>query len=190
MLLEFDQLQGLGLLTLSAVLLGGAGCQNIDNNSVCSFLNLQVYVFFFSLYLVSVGLAGHKPCVQAFGADQFDGNDPVECKAKSSFFNWWYFCMCSGTLLSVTILNYIEDNLSWALGFGIPCVLMVVALVVFLFGTTSYRYSIRGEVESPFGRISRVFVAAIKNFRAAHPEFGLEEEALGLSVDPSSKQLK
>ncbi|KAK9929712.1 hypothetical protein M0R45_026800 [Rubus argutus] len=67
---------GLGLLTLSAVLPSS---------------QLQVLLFFFSLYLVAVGQGGHKPCVQAFGADQFDRHDPEECKAKCSFFNWWYF---------------------------------------------------------------------------------------------------
>ncbi|MBA0692250.1 hypothetical protein Goari_009824, partial [Gossypium aridum] len=46
------------------------------------------------------------------------------------------------------ILNHIsEDNLSWVLGFGILCIIMVVALVValivFLCGTTTYRYNVK-----------------------------------------------
>ncbi|KAK9271228.1 hypothetical protein L1049_026818 [Liquidambar formosana] len=88
---------GLGLLTLSAVLpsLNPSYCQDTNRTTPCSPPQFQVILFFFSLYLVAVGQGGHKPCVQAFGADQFDGHDPVECKAKSSFFNWWYFSLCA-----------------------------------------------------------------------------------------------
>ncbi|PON47026.1 Proton-dependent oligopeptide transporter family [Parasponia andersonii] len=66
-----------------------------------------------------------------------------ECKAKSSFFNWWYFGVCAGaSVLSIFVVSYKQDNLSWALGFRIPCMAMVLALVIFLLGTTTYMYSI------------------------------------------------
>ncbi|XP_022718284.1 protein NRT1/ PTR FAMILY 5.10-like isoform X2 [Durio zibethinus] len=83
---------GLGLLTLSAMLtsLSNSDCQNTNNITSCSTPKILVFSFNFSLYLVAIGQGGHKPCVQAFGADQFDGNDPKESIAKSSFFNWWF----------------------------------------------------------------------------------------------------
>uniref|UniRef100_A0A803M354 Uncharacterized protein n=1 Tax=Chenopodium quinoa TaxID=63459 RepID=A0A803M354_CHEQI len=100
----------------------------------------QTISIFFSLYLVAIGQSGHKPCVQAFGADQFDGQDPQESKAKSSFFNWWYLGMCLGPLLVISVLNYIQDNVGWGLGFGIPCIIMTIALVIFLLGSQTYRF--------------------------------------------------
>ncbi|KAJ8650614.1 hypothetical protein MRB53_003637 [Persea americana] len=154
---------GLGLLTLSAALhsLQPAACEieNLSTSSCPSRTRFQVVFFFFSLYVVALAEGGHKPCVQAFGADQFDPHNPEESKSKSSFFNWWYFGVCSGNVISLWILNYIQDNLSWGLGFGVPCISMMVALAVFLLGTKTYRYYVK-EKKDPFMSILVVFVAA------------------------------
>ncbi|KAL6179151.1 hypothetical protein ACLB2K_050667 [Fragaria x ananassa] len=166
---------GLGLLTVSAVLPSS---------------ELQVLMFFFSLYLVAVGQGGHKPCVQAFGADQFDRNYPEESKAKSSFFNWWYFGICAGPLLTLAVLDYIQDNLSWGLGFSLPFVVMVFALLIFLSGTRKYRFSIKGEEENAFGRIGKVFAAALRNRRTTSLATALEEESRGTLPHHSSEQFK
>lgn len=98
---------------------------------------------------------GHKPCVQAFGADQFDQNDPEESVSKSSFFNWWYCAMCAGTVVTLLVLNYVQDNIGWGLGFGIPCAAMVVALFIFLLGTKTYRFYAL-EKKSPYAGIGTV----------------------------------
>ncbi|XP_019095144.1 PREDICTED: protein NRT1/ PTR FAMILY 5.10-like isoform X2 [Camelina sativa] len=145
-------------------------------------------MFFSALYLVALAQGGHKPCVQAFGADQFDEKDPKECKQKTSFFNWWYFSMCFGTLVTLWVLNYIQDNLSWALGFGIPCIAMVVALLIFLLGTRAYRFSVRREGQSPFARIVNVYVAAVKNWGVSASAVADAEERFGLVSLKSSQQ--
>ncbi|KAJ4967200.1 hypothetical protein NE237_019049 [Protea cynaroides] len=169
---------GLGLLTLSAVLpsLTPPSCPNSINTTSCHPPQYQIIFFFSSLYLVAFAQGGHKPCVQAFGADQFDGQHPEEYKSKSSFFNWWYFGMCGGIVCTHLILNYIQDNLSWGLGFGIPCVCMIVALVIFLLGTKTYRYSFKDDNHNPFKRIAQVFVAAVKNWRTTPPTTSVDEE--------------
>uniref|UniRef100_A0A5B6YQ37 Peptide/nitrate transporter n=1 Tax=Davidia involucrata TaxID=16924 RepID=A0A5B6YQ37_DAVIN len=183
---------GLGLLTISAVLpsLGSSDYQNYVKNMPSSPHELQVIFFFFALYLVAFAQGGHKPCVQAFGADQFDSQDPKECKAKSSFFNWWYFSLCAGTLTTLLILNYIQDNLNWGLGFGIPCVAMAIALVIFLLGSMTYRFSIKGDEKSPFLRIGQVFIKAGKNWRTPSSAIAIEEEAQGILPHQGSQQFK
>ncbi|XAR57475.1 hypothetical protein NMG60_11025632 [Bertholletia excelsa] len=189
---SFLYILGLGLLMLSAVLpsLNYSDCQSVTNSGFCSTPQLQVILFFFSLYLVAVAQGGHKPCVQAFGADQFDVQDPRECIAKSSFFNWWYFSLCFGTMFTVSILNYIQDNLDWGLGFGIPCVMMAVALVIFLVGTITYRFGIKSEEKSAFTRIGLVFIKAARNWRTTSSAIAMEEESQGILPHQGSEQFK
>ncbi|XWS24769.1 hypothetical protein CRYUN_Cryun27aG0012800 [Craigia yunnanensis] len=183
---------GLGLLTLSAMLtsLSNSDCQNTNNITSCSTPQVLVFSFIFSLYLVAIAQGGHKPCVQAFGADQFDGNDPKESIAKSSFFNWWYFTLSTGVLLSLLIVVYIQDNLSWALAFGILCTIMLVALLVFLLGTKTYRYTAKVNEENPFTRIGQVFVIAVNNRHNAPPATVAEVEVLQTLPQQSSEQFK
>ncbi|XAR57476.1 hypothetical protein NMG60_11025634 [Bertholletia excelsa] len=189
---SFLYILGLGLLTLSAVLpsLNYSDCQSVTNSGLCSTPQLQVILFFFSLYLVAVAQGGHKPCVQAFGADQFDAQDPQECIAKSSFFNWWYFCLCLGTMFTLLILNYIQDNLNWGLGFGIPCIMMALALVIFLVGTITYRFGIRSDEKSAFTRIGLVFIKAARNWRTTPSAIAMEEESQGILPHQGSEQFK
>ncbi|PWA42537.1 proton-dependent oligopeptide transporter family [Artemisia annua] len=166
----------LGLLALSTLL--PTNCESVIGGSSCS-LHLQVILFFISLYLVAFAQGGHKPCVQAFGADQFDANDPDECRSKSSFFNWWYFGMCAGPTVGTFVLSYIQDSLSWALGFGIPCIVMGFALTVFLLGTRTYRFVEKTEEKSAFARIGHVFVEAARNRRITHSALSVEDQACG-----------
>ncbi|WJX43494.1 hypothetical protein P8452_30584 [Trifolium repens] len=180
---------GLGLLTLSAMLpsITNSKCQ-IDSKLIFCSPNSQVILFFISLYLVAIGQGGHKPCVQAFGADQFDEQNPKEHKSRSSFFNWWFFTMVAGCAATILVLSYIQDNYSWILGFGIPCVVMVIALIVFMFGTMTYRFNIKDNDKSPFLRIGRVFIAAVRNSRETLRIEAFEEDCDGILHRQSSKQ--
>ncbi|KAF7124292.1 hypothetical protein RHSIM_Rhsim12G0006600 [Rhododendron simsii] len=180
---------GLSLLTLSAILPSPSSpdCKKGAKIATCSPSRFQVMLFFFSLYIVAVAQGGHKPCVQAFGADQFDGQDSKETKAKSSFFNWWYLGLVGGSATAVLLLNYIQDNLNWALGFGIPCISMAIALLVFLMGTRTYRYPIKRHDKNPFLRIGKVFANAAWNWRATDSMRLSEMEAQG-ALPPESSQ--
>lgn len=179
---DWDELQGLSLLTFSTIL--------PVTTSDGEVARPQLIFFFFSLYLVALAQGGHKPCVQAFGADQFDVNDPEECKARSSFFNWWYFAFSAGLFVTLFILNYVQDNVGWVLGFGIPCIAMLTALVIFLIGTWTYRFSIRREERGPFLRIGRVFIVAVNNWRITPSAVTSEEEACGTLPCHGSDQFR
>lgn len=118
--------------------------------------------------MVAFAQGEHKPCVQAFGADQFDEEDERESVSQSSFFNWWFFAVTGGVLLALLVLRYIEENLSWELGFGIPCILMCFSVVIFLLGSRTYRFRVNGNERNPFVRIGWVFIIAMRNWRTTY----------------------
>ncbi|XBI66977.1 hypothetical protein VPH35_046417 [Triticum aestivum] len=139
---------GLGMLTLSSILAPQQPAQFGDHmdSALSSTSTIHLAFFYVSLYIVAFAQGGHKPCVQAFGADQFDENDPEEFALRSSFFNWWYFGTYAGSVVTVSILNYIQDNISWQFGFGIPC--MVVKHILSLVRTWHASWSLRSSDDS------------------------------------------
>ncbi|XP_010428077.1 PREDICTED: protein NRT1/ PTR FAMILY 5.12-like [Camelina sativa] len=161
-------IMGLGLLTYSATIPDLCGDQEAHVSCVSQ---VKVGVFFCALYLIALGEGGFKVCLRTFGADQFDEQDPIESKAKSSYFNWLYFAISTGIFTTRLVINYVQENLSWALGYGIPCLSMMLSLFLFLLGIKTYRFNTKGEKRqgqkhnNPFVRIGRVLIAAAKNRR-------------------------
>ncbi|KAH7683774.1 Proton-dependent oligopeptide transporter family protein [Dioscorea alata] len=144
----------------------------------------QYAIFFVGLYLIALGTGGIKPCVSSFGADQFDDTDPLERVSKGSYFNWFYFSINIGSLISGTLLVWIQDNYGWGLGFGIPTVFMALAILSFFSGTTVYRFQKPGG--SPFTRNFQVIVASIRKWHIAIPHdssllFELPNATVGLN---------
>lgn len=157
---------GMCTLTLSASIpaLKPAECVG----SVCpSASPAQYAVFFFGLYLIALGTGGIKPCVSSFGADQFDDTDPKERVKKGSFFNWFYFSINIGALISSSFIVWIQDNAGWGLGFGIPALFMGFAIASFFSGTSLYRFQRPGG--SPITRMCQVFVASFRKWNLEVP---------------------
>lgn len=174
-------MQGMFILTLSASIpfLKPQPC--LEMGSDCTEANFSQYaVFFIGLYLIAFGTGGIKPCVSSFGADQFDDTDPIEKVKKGSFFNWFYFSINIGALISSSFLVYVQDNYGWAIGFGIPTLFMGLAVVSFFSGTSLYRFQRpRG---SPLIRICQVMTASIRKWNVNVPHdssvlYELEEKS-------------
>ncbi|KAF0929689.1 hypothetical protein E2562_023037 [Oryza meyeriana var. granulata] len=152
---------GMGTMTLSAA------------SPAAISRSIQPAVFSLGLYLMAIGSGCIKSCVGPFGADQFDGGDPVERPKKSSYFNWFYFAMYVGGLTSGTAMVWVQDNYGWLIGFGVPALCTVLAMASFLLGSRMYRYhKPRG---SPVVRACQVVVAAVRkrNVVLPHDDFVL-----------------
>uniref|UniRef100_I1QS63 Major facilitator superfamily (MFS) profile domain-containing protein n=1 Tax=Oryza glaberrima TaxID=4538 RepID=I1QS63_ORYGL len=130
----------------------------------------QPAVFSLGLYLMAIGAGCIKSCVGPFGADQFDGGDAMERPKKSSYFNWFYFAMYVGALVSGSAVVWLQDNFGWLLGFGVPALCTVLAMASFLLGSAMYRYhQPRG---SPVVRACQVVVAAVRKRNVVLPHDG------------------
>ncbi|XP_024933111.1 protein NRT1/ PTR FAMILY 5.2-like isoform X3 [Ziziphus jujuba] len=129
--------------------------------------NFQVGVFYCALYIIALAAGGTKPIISTIGADQFDNFEPKEKNQKLSFFNWWMIGIVIGILISYTFLVYIQDNVGFSLGYGIPTVALAIAVLVFLIGTPLYRHKVASG--SPLTKIAQVLVAAAKKARVPIP---------------------
>ncbi|KAJ0241376.1 Protein NRT1/ PTR FAMILY 3.1 [Hirschfeldia incana] len=151
---------GMTLLTISAILpaLRPPPCKGEE---VCVVANTaQLSILYIALLLGALGSGGIRPCVVAFGADQFDESDPKQTTKTWKYFNWYYFCMGAAALVAVTVLVYIQDNVGWGLGLGIPTVAMFLSVITFVGGFKLYRHF--DPSGSPFTRLIQVAVAAFR----------------------------
>ncbi|KAL2317062.1 hypothetical protein Fmac_030938 [Flemingia macrophylla] len=157
---------GMILLTLAVSL---KSLRPTCTNGICNKAStLQISVFYMALYTMAIGAGGTKPNISTFGADQFDDFDPNEKEMKSSFFNWWMFTSFLGALIATLGLVYIQENLGWGLGYGIPTVGLLLSLVIFYVGIPIYRHQVR-PCKSPARDLIRVPIAAFRNRKLQLP---------------------
>lgn len=102
----------------------------------------KAVILFSGLYLVALGVGGIKGSLPAHGAEQFDDNTVKGRKQRSTFFNYFVFCLASGALIAVTFVVWIEDNKGWEWGFGISTLTILLSIPVFLAGSRFYRIKI------------------------------------------------
>ncbi|KAI7756917.1 hypothetical protein M8C21_016911 [Ambrosia artemisiifolia] len=159
---------GMCTLTVSASVPSLKPVECVGYNTNCPSATPSQYAFFFTgLYLIALGTGGIKPCVSSFGADQFDDTDSKERVSKGSFFNWFYFSINIGALISSSLIVWIQDNKGWGLGFGIPALFMGVAIISFFLGTPLYRFQKPGG--SPITRMCQVLVASFRKWNLPLP---------------------
>lgn len=85
------------------------------------------------LALIALGSGGIKPCVSAFGGDQFQL--PQQIKQMTTFFSLFYFAINAGSLISTTVTPILREDVQcfdgnecYSLAFGIPAILMAVSI--------------------------------------------------------------
>ncbi|KOM28189.1 hypothetical protein LR48_Vigan511s001200 [Vigna angularis] len=102
--------------------------------------NFQMGVLVFGLFWLSIGSGGIRPCSVPFAVDQFDLTTAEGRHGSSSFYTLYYTTQTLVMLINQTVLVYIQDSVSWTLGFALPTVYMIVSILFFFAGSKVYAY--------------------------------------------------
>ncbi|XP_010541927.1 PREDICTED: protein NRT1/ PTR FAMILY 6.2 [Tarenaya hassleriana] len=178
------QMLGTGSLALATKLPGlrPPPCHHGEHCNPAS--GFQMTILYIALYLIALGTGGLKSSVSGFGSDQFDEKDPKEKSQMAYFFNRFFFFISMGTLMAVTVLVYMQDEVGRSWAYGICTVSMVVAIVLFLSGTKRYRY--KKSRGSPVVQILQVLAVAARKRKMDLPQsiaYLYEDSSEGLRVD-------
>ncbi|KAG9455741.1 hypothetical protein H6P81_000249 [Aristolochia fimbriata] len=107
-----------------------------------------------------IGAGGIRSCNLAFGADQFDPGTESGKKGINSFFNWYFFTFTFAMMVALTLIVWVQVDVSWTLGLAIPAVLMFLSCAFFFVGNRIY-VKVKPE-GSPFSSVAQVVAAAVK----------------------------
>lgn len=134
-------------------------------------INLPPMAFtIIALLLIAFGTGGIKPCVSAFGGDQF--KLPEQEKYLGYFFSLFYFAINAGSLISTFLTPILRadvhcfgENDCYSLAFGVPGILMLVSIICFVAGKRLY--IIKQPSGNIMGRVSTcIGHAVVQSFKS------------------------
>ncbi|GFQ05787.1 protein nrt1/ ptr family 4.4 [Phtheirospermum japonicum] len=112
----------------------------------------KAWIFYGALYLVALGSGCLKPNIISLGADQFEARK--QSKKLSTYFNCAYFAFCTGELVALTLLVWIQTHSGMDVGFGVSAAAMAAALIFLVSGSFLYRNSRpRGSIFTPIAQV-------------------------------------
>ncbi|KAG2389750.1 Protein NRT1/ PTR FAMILY 1.2 [Vigna angularis] len=165
---SFSSLLGLIILWLTAMIPElKPSCESIMLHC-SSATTAQLAVLFLSLGLISIGAGCVRPCSIAFGADQLkikEGSNNE--RLLDSYFNWYYTSIALSTIIALSVIVYIQENLGWKIGFGLPALLMFISAVSFILGSPIYAKVKPGH--SLLTSFVQVAVVSVKNRKLSLP---------------------
>ncbi|KOM48408.1 hypothetical protein LR48_Vigan07g211200 [Vigna angularis] len=166
---SFSSLLGLTILWLTAMIPElRTSCESfmLDCSSATA---IQLAVLFISMGLISIGAGCIRPCSIAFGADQLTIREtPKNGRPLDSYFNLYYTSIALSTVIALSVIVYIQENLGWKIGFGVPAALMFISAVSFILGSPIYVKAKPGH--SLLTSFVQVVVVAIKNRKLCLPD--------------------
>jgi len=180
------------ILVLSIVYAIGSGINMMSAIKPIGGDNLAVHAALSSLglFVIAFGTGGIKPCVSAFGGDQFDADQD---QYRRSFFSLFYLSINAGSLVSTFVSPLIREQVQcfgddcYALAFGIPTALMFVAIILFVIGTPYYtRQKPQGNV---FAEVCSTIYNALKKRSKVPSKHRDKEHWLDYADNGSNAQL-
>ncbi|RVE47292.1 hypothetical protein evm_008089 [Chilo suppressalis] len=112
------------------------------------------------LFMITIGTGGIKPCVTAFGGDQF--KLPAQETQLAAYFSVLYFIVCAGSLLAKTVspilrseVHCFGDKDCYSLAFGAPGLVILMSVVIFVSAKSRY------IIKQPEGNVVLDFMRCI-----------------------------
>ncbi|CAJ0609747.1 unnamed protein product [Cylicocyclus nassatus] len=145
------------LYACGQIILAAASVKNKES-SVHPWMDLA------GLVIIGFGTGGIKPCVSAFGGDQFEVGQE---RMLSLFFSMFYFSINAGSMISTFISPIFRSqpclgqDSCYPMAFGIPAILMILATCLFMAG--SFWYKKPPPKENVFAEVAGVMTRAIRN---------------------------
>ncbi|XP_047083403.1 protein NRT1/ PTR FAMILY 4.6-like isoform X1 [Lolium rigidum] len=155
------EFMGLVILTIQArsSSLMPPACAKVAGTAPCEPVSgSKKAMLFVGLYMTALGIGGIKGSLPSHGAEQFDEGTPRGRKGRSTFFNYFVFCLSCGALVAVTFAVWVEDNKGWQWGFFISTIAILLSIPVFAAGSRFYRSKV--PTGSPLVTIAKVLLAA------------------------------
>uniref|UniRef100_A0A8C8E432 Solute carrier family 15 member 1 n=1 Tax=Oryzias sinensis TaxID=183150 RepID=A0A8C8E432_9TELE len=156
-------------------------------------MTFHVALSMVGLLLIALGTGGIKPCVAAFGGDQFEDHQE---KQRGTFFSIFYLSINAGSLLSTIITPILRgqecgihtQQQCYPLAFGVPAALMAVALIVFIVGNGMYHKTApQGNI---MVKVTKCIGFAIKNrFRHRSSQYPKREHWMDWADEKYDKLL-
>ncbi|KAH9655616.1 protein NRT1/ PTR FAMILY 1.2 [Citrus sinensis] len=137
----------------------------------------QLMLLYLAFGLMSLGGGGIRSSSLAFGADQLEKGDGIKSKSEGalkSYFSWYYVSVSASSMVAVTFIVYIQDNLGWKVGFGIPAAIMLLSALCFFLASPFYVKSKANT--SLLSGLIQVLVASYKNRHIKLPSPQAAEE--------------
>ncbi|XP_047306652.1 protein NRT1/ PTR FAMILY 1.2-like [Impatiens glandulifera] len=116
-------------------------CVDSSNDNLCISPTIFQLMFLCSSFLLmSIGAGGIRSASMAFGADQLqdDAQSLNRTGAMETYINWYSATSALSVVIAMTFIVYIQDNLGWKIGFGVPLVLMFLSALSFFLASSLY----------------------------------------------------
>ncbi|GKA26221.1 NRT1/ PTR family 5.2-like protein [Tanacetum coccineum] len=133
-------------------------------------ISAAIYLTGMCLLTLAVSLPALKPPSCDSGTDckkaSTYANSPIFFSGASNT----RFCTALiffGSLFANTVLVYIQDNVGWSLGYGLPTLGLLISILIFLAGTPFYRHKV--PTGSPFTKMAGVILAALHKWKVPVP---------------------
>jgi dipeptide/tripeptide permease len=138
---------------------------------------------FIGLFIIALSTGAIKPCISPFAADQFDANTQKE--QRRQFFSFFLFSIEVGALLAALVMPMLRAHVKcfgsdqcFPLAFGeyyycvfandlylgVPAILMLFALIIFLSGTRIYKKQPPSGNNLVFKVFIHIFACNIRRF--------------------------